>query len=212
MTFEQEVLEVVRAHGTKAVWHYTRSRALPSIYEHGFVYSRAELERLGISYESTHYYGAGRHEEVLGRYVSGGPMPPWGMMQHETEEVALLRLHPAVMAISGTCFCPGWSPRGNFDPDKIVTWTGAEHLEELYAGNGPMMINPCEFFVPEKIPVAAIQGVVFFSKASKATVRDAVVAAAAGRDVNLWVNPSRFPRDWQQVGAPWEEEDDAPRL
>src|SRR6266498_2365154 len=153
MAFDQAVLRVLRAHGTRHVWHYCRSQALPSIVRHATIYCRSELIRRGIAFEATHYYGSARHEEVLGEYVSGAPLPPWGMMQSEVEEIALVRLHPAVMAISGTCFCPGWSPRGEFDPDEIVTWTGPERLEELYAGPGPMMITPCEFFVPQAIPV-----------------------------------------------------------
>lgn len=208
---------VVRAHGTRSVWHYTLCGDLPSIIERGAVYCRAELNRRGIAYSSTHYYGAtSRHEEILGEYVSCAPLPPWGMMKSETEEIALLQLHPAVLAISGTCYCPGWSPWGQFDPDEIVTWTGPERLEELYAGPGPMMLNPCEFFVPAQVPLKAIQGIAFFDDASLNAVRPRLEEAAAknptDHTINLWVDPARFPRDWQQIGPPWLEEDDAPTI
>ena len=215
MAVDREIYKVVRAHGTKYVWHYTRSSALPSIVRAGAILSRAELMAQGIPFDATHYYGTDRHEEVLGRYVSGAPLPPWGMMQSETEEIALLRLHPAVLAIEGTCYCPGWSPRGDFDPDEIVSWTGAERLEELYTGSGPMMVIPSEFFVPERISLKAVQGIAFFDERSMEAALPGLEEEAAGsadeQTIQLWVSPSRFPGDWQESGPPWEG-DDAPTI
>src|SRR4051812_48902331 len=110
---DREVLQVLRAHGTAEIWHYTRCDGLSSIVEHGAIFSRAELERRGIAYTSTHYYGATpRHEEVLGRYVSCAALPPWGMMKDECDAIAVMRLNADVLATPDTCFCPGWSPRG----------------------------------------------------------------------------------------------------
>ncbi len=215
MAVDPALYSIVRSHGTRYVWHYTPCAALPSIVPSGAIYSRAELLRRGISFDGTHYYGSGRHEEVLGEYVSGAPLPPWGMMQFETEEIVLLQLHPAVLAIEGTCYCPGWSPRGDFDPDEIVTWTGPDRLEALYSGSGPLMIMPCEFFVPTSIPLTAVQGIVFFNRRSMEAAVPALEEAAAGGDgdqtIGVWVNAARFPRRWQEAGPPWEV-DDGPTL
>lgn len=214
-TFDRAVLAVVEAHGTQRVWHYTRCSALASIVRQSAIYSRAELIRLGIPFDPTHYYGTERHEELLGDYVSCAPLPPWGMMQSETEEIAVLELHPAVIAISGACFCPGWSPRGDFDPDEIVTWTGPDRLEGLYTGPGPMMVNPCECFVPKEIPLSAVRNIVFFGEESRNAAEPALQEAAKATDddqtIGLLVNPARFPRTWQASGPPWEG-DDAPKL
>lgn len=82
MDLDPGLLQKVRAHGTQAGWHYCRSNALPSIIREGAIYSRAELIRRGIPFDPTHYYGTQRHEKVLGEYVSGAALPPWGMMQY----------------------------------------------------------------------------------------------------------------------------------
>lgn len=213
MALDQAVLAVLRAHGTAQIWHYTRCSSLPGIIEHGAIYARAELGRRGIVYQSTHYYGTGRHEELLSEYVSCAPLPPWGMMQSEEEQIAVLRLDSEVMAIQGTCFCPGWSPRGDFDPDEIVGWTGPERLEELYTGPGPMFVLPSEIFVPAAIPVTMIQAILFFDKPSLRAARGPLLEAAkrrstpANHTISFGVDRGRFPRSWRESGPPWEEPD-----
>jgi hypothetical protein len=215
---DQDVLDVVQKHGTVAIWHYTLCESLPSIIENDGIYARAELRRRCIAFRSEHYYGAGRREAVLGEYVACAPLPPWGMMQSENEEIAVLRLDASVMAMPGTCFCPGWSPRGDFDPDEIVTWTGPERLEELYSGTGPAWVLPAEIFVPNAVPLELLDRIVFFDDRTRDCARKLMVAAARrratkiGRTIGLSVDPSRFPRQWKESGPPWEEEADAPKF
>src|ERR1017187_5858302 len=96
---DEDVLRVLRAHGTAHVWHYTRCSSLPGIIEHDAIFARAELERRGISYDSTHYYGSERHQELLSEYVSCAPMPPWGMMKSEDQSIAVLRLDAEALAL-----------------------------------------------------------------------------------------------------------------
>ena len=212
---DPEVVEVLRRHGTSEVWHYTTSGALVSVVEQGGLYARAELKRRGISFASTHYYGTERHEAVLGEYVSCAGLPPWGMMQGESEEVAVIELDPRVLAIPNSCFCPGWSPRGQFDPDEIVTWTGAEGLEEVYIGQGPQWVKDCEMFVPNHIPLSSVRNIVFFDEECRDRALPGLSEAvreqrAQGNDpgkLTVGINPYKFPGHWRESGPPWEEGD-----
>ncbi len=214
------VLEVFRRHGTHTLWHYTASANLPGIIEHEAIFSRAELERRGLAYSSEHYYGDAEKERILSRYVSCATMPPWGMMQSEQEELAILGLEVNVVTTPETCFCPGWSPWAVFRADGIVTWTEPQHAEKLYVGPSFQTVNGAEIFVPTQIPLTHVNEIVFFDDDSRDRAREAMIevvrqrAIRLGRRINLRVQPTRFPRTWQAEGPPWMrgEEADEPEI
>lgn len=211
MPREDDIRRVLAAHGTRVLWHYTAAANLSSIFAAGNLFCRAELQRRGNTFISTHYYGVGSREAVYGEYVSFAHLPPWGMMQFETQEVAILGFLPRICERPGTCFCPGWSPTANFNPEEVVTWTSAEALETLYSGPGYATVRGAETFVPKAVPLQdLLLSVVFFDKEARDRHRPALVRAlqdATWRPtapIRLTVEPSRFPTQWQDSGPPWE--------
>lgn len=178
--------------------------------------SRAELVACGLAEGLDHYYGNARKEELLADYVSCATMPPWGMMGTESEELAILELDTDIVTAPGTCFCPGWSPLAVFDADEIVTWTDPEHAEALYIGPGYATVTGAEIFIPQRIPVDAVQSIVYYDRASVDANLPLLRAAAAEaglrlpRTIEVGFRPARFPRDWSSLGPPWTrgEEDD----
>ena len=209
---------VLASHGTRALWHYTLVEHLAGILSEGAVYSRAELQRRGLFFNSAHYYGDAEKERVLPEYVSCATMPPWGMMGKETAEIAILDVAPSVVATPGTCFCPGWSPQAVFSADEITTWTGPEHAEALYSGPGYQTVPGAEIFVPTAIALASVREIVFYDSegANRALpeLRAALAGSSAGASsdhtITLRVQPTRFPKNWEAMGPPWmrEEEDE----
>lgn len=211
---------VLVTHGTRSLWHYTRTEHLPGIISEGAIYSRAELHRRGLPFNSAHYYGDEEKERLLAEYVSCATMPPWGMMGNETAEVAILEVNPTVVATPDTCFCPGWSPRATFSAADITGGTGPEHAESLYTGPGYQTVSGAEIFVPTAIALESVREIIFYDDESANRVLPQLRAAAnlapgntSDHTIVVKVEPRRFPRDWQATGPPWmndEDEDDEP--
>jgi hypothetical protein len=206
------VRDVFRAHRTTQLWHYTRLDDLASIIEAGAIYCRAELERRGIAFASVHYYGTEEKRRTLSEYVSCAHMPAWGMMQDEQHELVVLSLDVAVAEEEGTCFCPGYAARSEYDANEIVTWTSDQQLERLYTGpQATTTVRGAEIFVPERISADHIRRICFFTAASRDAQLPVLVEAARRsahtfrHKVDLAVEPGRFPRQWA-FGAPWEED------
>jgi ssDNA thymidine ADP-ribosyltransferase, DarT len=215
------VKAVLVSHGTRALWHYTLVEHLTGILSEGAVYSRAELQRRGLPFNSAHYYGDAEKERVLPEYVSCATMPPWGMMGKETNEISILDVNPSVVATPGTCFCPGWSPLATFDAEEITTWTGPEHAEALYSGPGYQTVRGAEIFVPTAIALQYVRAIVFYdmdgAERALPELRAALAASQAGpsRDHTITVkaDATRFPKNWEATGPPWmrgEDVDDEP--
>lgn len=203
---------VFRSHRTSQLWHYTRLDNLASIIEAGAIYCCAELERRGIAFESEHYYGTEEKRRILGEYVSCAHMPAWGMMQDEQEELVLISLDVAAAEVEGTCFCPGYAARAEYDANELVTWTSDQDLERLYTGpQATTTVRGAEIFILERISADHITRVCFFTAASRDAQRPILVEAARRsahayrHKIDLAVEPGRFPRQWQ-FGAPWEED------
>jgi hypothetical protein len=181
----------------------------------GFIYSRSELQRLGLRFDSTHYYGDAEKEATLSRYVSCATMPPWGMMQDEREELAILGLNPSVVATPGTCFCPGWSPLATFEAADIITWADPEHAEALYTGPGYTTVRGAEIFVPAAVPVSAVEEIVYYDREgaerSRAQMIEAIQSSGTriGHTIQIKVELWRFPRHWQEAGPPWAQDQEA---
>ena len=171
---------VLASHGTRALWHYTLVEHLEGILGEGAIYSRAELLRRGVAFNSAHYYGDAEKERVLPEYVSCATMPPWGMMGKETAEIAILDVDPAVVSTPGTCFCPGWSPQAVFAADEITTWTGPEHAEAIFTGAGYQTVSGAEIFVPASIALASVREIVFYDLDGANRALPALRAALAG--------------------------------
>jgi hypothetical protein len=212
---------VLVAHGTRTLCHYTLVENLPGILREGAIFSRAELKRRGIACNSSHYFGSPEKEEILSGYVSCATMPPWGMMGHETEELAIIDLDPVVVATPGTCFCPGWSPKAHFSAQDIITWVEPEHAEALYSGSGYQTVAGAEIFIPTAIHMRHIRAIAFYdregSERALPELRKALAETEAtdtsDQTITVAVEPTRFPRDWAAEGPPWtrgEGEDDQP--
>ena len=209
------IANVLRAHRTTELWHYTLLVNLPSIIESGAIYCRNELERRGSIFSSAHYYGEQEKREVLGEYVSCAHLPAWGMMQDEREELVVMALDVTVASRYGTCFCPGYAARAEYAAADIVTWTEDDHLERLYTGpTSTTTVRGAEIFIPNAIPADLIKRICFFSTASKDANYEGLVDAARRSThpyrhrIDLSVERRRFPRQWSEFGAPWDGADE----
>ena len=111
----------------------------------------------------------------------------------------------------GTCFCPGYSARAEYISTDIVTWTEDEHLERLYTGTGYATVQGAEIFVPTVISGDHTTKLCFFNQAMLDAHLPRLIEAgkhsrhAYTHTINVTVEPSRFPRQWKDFGAPWED-------
>ena len=92
---DPSIVAVLRTHGTRQFWHYTALEDLPSIIETGAILPRAELERRGIPFKSTHYYGDGEKEAKL--IALACSKPPKGrvrwtlrLLEHKVVELGIV--------------------------------------------------------------------------------------------------------------------------
>jgi hypothetical protein len=136
------------------------------------------------------------------------------MMQNERREIVVIELNVAACDSQGTCYCPGYSARAEYSATDIVSWTGDEHLERLYAGTGYATVQGAEIFVPTAVSADHITKVCFFNAATRDVHIPRLIEAAERSShaythtINVTVEPSRFPRQWKDFGAPWEDRDE----
>lgn len=203
---------MLRAHGTRSVFHYTTTANARGIFRQGVLYSRAELIARGLEFNSDHYFGDEDKEEILSRYVSLANQPPWGMMKDEKECLVVLRFDLEAAAQDGSCYCPGWSPQGGYAGSAIVSWTEPQDVEDLYAGAGSTMRGGAEIFTPDQVSLEYLDGLIYFDAQSRATSVAELRAITAevgwkGKpNLGAHIQPERFPPQWRLVGPPWQDQ------
>lgn len=137
------------------VWHLTRLAQLPDIFSVGALLSRAEMDRLGISYGMSGW-GNDAKDEELKDFICCSVVCPWGMSKEEPETKALIPLDPRVMLRDGVLFCGMWSSFGEVSLSELLNNCTVEAFDLMFENiQSPFPAPPPgEFLVRKCVPLS----------------------------------------------------------
>jgi hypothetical protein len=201
------ILASLRRHNRTTLYHWTPTKAVPSVLEYGLL-PRRELDARQIEYDP-HGYGRAGKEEDFGGHVCLAFMPHWGMMSRESGPSAIIEIDAAVVGIDGAFYSPENTARNEYEFAEVSSWTTAQDLDDLFTGPSEWGLRSyqSEVWVPA-VPIDYIRTIHFRSEADRDEVlaRLGPLASALPRKIYFAVTPSKFPEPQTNI----EPNDDLP--
>lgn len=149
--------------GITYVCHMTSCLRLPSIFQHGALFSTEQRRARGIPDSvDPHYWGSPDKEEAFSRVVVCSFLPAWWMCGRHDDELAILLIDAvSVCTTDGALFIPGNSAYNDFPAAEVLTWTGLDSLDACFANPDSYVAGFSEIFVPDTVPWTHFRGIVF---------------------------------------------------
>ena len=153
----------IQRRGIQKLWHLTQINHLPNIFRAGGLFSRTQMDMLGIPYEMSGW-GSETKAEELRDYICCSVVCPWGMSKEQPETKALIALHPRILLKKGVLFCGTWSSFNDVSLSTLLNNNTVEAFDLMFENPTSSFPAPPpgEFLVPNSIPISEFLPYVYF--------------------------------------------------
>ncbi|HEX76916.1 MAG TPA: DUF4433 domain-containing protein [Dehalococcoidia bacterium] len=157
-----QLQQSIQRRGIESIYHYTALENLPVIFKHGGLFSRAERRKRDIQARE-HSWGRSGREIEFRDYISCSLDPPYGMIEREQGNLALLEINPLLICNDDTLFCPAWSSFDKFDLDYLRQKNTPADFDNLFpnpTSSEPRFLG-AEILIKTHVPILEVKTVYF---------------------------------------------------